>query len=319
MNKKLLEPILKKMTIDLNKIREDRLKCLTWRDIKPKWEMIKNLPNLEDVRVELGDVIEIDSNLISKDDIFYIERVAKSLLPWRKGPFRLFNTIHIDSEWRSYIKYNIIEKHLDIEDRIVGDIGCNNGYYLFRMLEKNPKELIGFDPFALYYCQFKFINHFINSSIKYELLGVEHVEFYETKFDVLLCLGVLYHRQDPIGALKSLYKGLNWEGYLILDTFMIDGDDEVSLTPKDRYSKIPNIYFIPTINALKNWCYRAGFSRVEVLDIVPTTIDEQRKTEWIVGESLDSFLDKYDSSKTVEGYPAPKRVYIRAEKLKKKS
>lgn len=308
------------MRINLNKIREDRLKCLNWRDIKPKWEIIKNLPKLDNIEVKLGDIIEINStSSISKEQITQIEYVAKSLLPWRKGPFNLFNAIYIDSEWRSYIKYSIIEKHLDIENKIVGDIGCNNGYYLFRMLERSPKELIGFDPFALYYCQFEFINHFIESSIKYELLGVEHVEFYEKKFDVLLCLGVLYHRQDPIGSLKSLYKGLNSGGILILDTFIIDGDLDICLTPKDRYSKIPNIYFIPTINALKNWCYRAGFGRVEIIDIVKTTTKEQRKTEWINGESLDSFLDKFDSSKTVEGYPAPKRVYIKVEKLKKNS
>jgi len=54
-------------------------------------------------------------------------------------------------------------------------------------------------------------------------------------------LGVLYHRPDPIGALKSLYKGLNFGGELFLDTFMIDGEDEICLTPKKRYSKIPNI------------------------------------------------------------------------------
>jgi tRNA (mo5U34)-methyltransferase len=306
------------MKIDLNSLRADRLKCLNWKNIKPKWEMIKNLPRLDDIEVTLGDTIHIKSNSISKEQKSYIDSVALSLLPWRKGPFNLFNT-YIDSEWRSYIKYNIIKEHLDIEGKIVGDIGCNNGYYLFRMLEKNPKKLIGFDPFALYFCQFKFIDHFINSKIKYELLGVEHIEFYDIKFDFLLCLGVLYHRQDPIGALKSLYRGLNSNGTLILDTFMIDGEDEVCLTPKNRYSKIPNIYFIPTVNALKNWCYRAGFSNFEVIDISLTTINEQRKTKWIDTESLNDFLDSTNPTKTIEGYPAPKRVYIKVQKLKKNS
>ncbi|HHS93675.1 MAG TPA: tRNA 5-methoxyuridine(34)/uridine 5-oxyacetic acid(34) synthase CmoB, partial [Campylobacterales bacterium] len=140
---------------------------------------------------------------------------------------------------------------------------------------------------------------------------------YEHKFDLLFCLGVLYHRSDPIAMLKSLYKGLNENGELILDTFMIDGDEEVSLTPRERYSKMGNIYFIPTINALKNWCYRAGFDEVIVLDIVKTESEEQRKTEWINTQSLEDFLDKEDQNKTVEGYPAPKRVYIKAKKLKK--
>jgi tRNA (mo5U34)-methyltransferase len=100
---------------------------------------------------------------------------------------------------------------------------------------------------------------------------------------------------------------------------MIDGDDEVCLTPRERYSKIPNIYFIPTVNALKNWCYRAGFENIEILDIVKTQLTEQRKTEWINTESLEHFLDKNDTNRTIEGYPAPKRVYIKAKKIKKNS
>jgi tRNA (mo5U34)-methyltransferase len=161
-----------------------------------------------------------------------------------------------------------------------------------------------------------FIDHFVKSDIVYELLGVEHVEFYEHKFDVLFCLGVLYHRSDPVSMLKSLYRGLNKNGELILDTFMIDGEDEICLTPKDRYSKIPNIYFIPTVNALINWCNRAGFDKVEVLAIKKTDLSEQRKTPWINTQSLEDFLDPNDENKTVEGYPAPKRVYIKAIRTK---
>ena len=162
--------------------------------------------------------------------------------------------------------------------------------------------------------QFDFINHFAKSEIVFELLGVEHFEFYEHKFDVAFCLGVIYHRSDPIGMLKTIRKGLNAGGSLILDTFMIEQDADIALTPKDRYAKIPNIYFVPTVQTLKNWCERAGFVDIEVIAVTTTTEDEQRKTDWIIGESLGSFLDPNDSSKTVEGYDAPKRLYIKAQK-----
>jgi len=301
--------------IDLNRLRQEREKCIEWKNIKPRWEAIKGLPKVNDIEIKIGNAIEVISNSLSQEDEKYIYDTAKLIQPWRKGPFQI-STTFIDSEWQSYIKYDLIRPYFDIKDKIVGDIGCNNGYYLFRMMAEKPKKLVGFDPSSIPYCQFKFLDHFIQSGIKYELLGVEHVEFYEHKFDVLFCLGVLYHRADPIGSLKSLYKGLNFGGELILDTFMIDGEDEVCLTPKKRYSKIPNIYFIPTVNALKNWCYRAGFEEVELLEISKTKLEEQRKTEWINTESLNDFLDKEDNSKTVEGYPAPKRVYIKAKKLK---
>ena len=182
---------------------------------------------------------------------------------------------------------------------------------MFRMLSQKPKKLVGFDPSPHYMCQFNFINHFVKSEIVYELLGVEHLPFYEHKFDTLFCLGVLYHRSDPIATLKALYKGLNENGELFLDTFFIEGEEQICLTPTKTYSKIPNIYFIPTINALKNWGLRAGFKNMELLQIKATDTNEQRKTEWIDGESLDNFLDPNEPTKTIEGYPAPKRVYVK--------
>ncbi len=299
--------------MNLQEIREERRKWLTWKNIQPLQDAIGRLPKYNDVVCSFGDRVTIEIQNLSVSDVETIEQTARLMMPWRKGPFQI-NNLFIDSEWQSQIKYNLLEPHFDLKDKVVGDIGCNNGYYLFRMQTQQPKKLVGFDPSAIYYSQFQFIDHFVNSSIVYEMLGVEHVELYEHKFDTLFCLGVLYHRSDPVGMLKSLFKGLNKGGELILDTFMIDGEDEVCLTPKERYSKIPNIYFIPTVNALKNWCYRAGFDDVEVLEIKKTDLNEQRKTEWIATQSLEDFLDPNDPNKTVEGYPAPKRVYIKAHK-----
>ena len=301
--------------MNLDTLRQERQKWLTWKNIRPYQEAIAALNTYPQASVTLEDTVSITLPNLSEEDAQQIEATARLIHPWRKGPFAI-NSLFIDAEWRSYMKYNLLEPHFNLKDKIVGDIGCNNGYYLFRMLTHQPKKLVGFDPSAIYYSQFQFLNHFIDSKIVYELLGVEHVEFYEHKFDVLFCLGVLYHRADPVGMLKSLFKGLNEGGELILDTFMIDGEEEMCLTPKDRYSKIPNIYFVPTIPALINWCHRAGFTQVEVLETVVTDANEQRKTEWIEGQSLEDFLDPNDPTKTVEGYPAPKRVYIKA--LRKK-
>ncbi|RUM73917.1 MAG: tRNA 5-methoxyuridine(34)/uridine 5-oxyacetic acid(34) synthase CmoB [Sulfurovum sp.] len=297
----------------LDSIRQERQKWLTWKNIVPYQEAIASLPHYNNIKIYYGDKVEIQIDTLSSKDVQFIEDTARLMLPWRKGPFQI-NNLCIDSEWQSQIKYNLLEPYFNLQDKIVGDIGCNNGYYLFRMLSQKPKKLVGFDPSAIYYSQFMFINHFIKSDIVYELLGVEHIAFYEHKFDILFCLGVLYHRSDPVAMLKSLFKGLHNGGELILDTFMIEGEEEIALTPKDRYSKIPNIYFIPTVNALKNWCHRAGFYKVEVLEIMQTTPQEQRKTEWIETQSLQDFLHPEDETKTVEGYPAPKRVYIKALK-----
>ena len=293
--------------MNLDEIREERKKWMTWKNIAPLREALDELPSLT-CKIQLNDMI----TLTSKENVNaeLIKKTAKMMMPWRKGPFKLFG-LFIDTEWQSQIKYNLLRPHFNLKDKRVADIGCNNGYYLFRMQEDAPQKLVGFDPSSIYKTQFDFINHFVKSDIVYELLGVEHLPFYEEKFDTIFCLGVLYHRSDPVAMLKALYKGLDKEGEVILDTFMIDGDDEICLTPKGSYSKIPNIYFVPTIPALKNWCLRAGFKDFEVLETSLTSKDEQRRTEWIEGQSLEDFLDPDDSTKTIEGYPAPKRVYVR--------
>ncbi len=295
--------------MNLKQLRNERQKWMTWKNIKPLRDALDSLGDVE-CDVWLRDIVSVEG----KKPEGLLE-VARMMMPWRKGPFKLFD-IFIDAEWQSNIKYNLLRKHFNLKDKRVADIGCNNGYYMFRMLEDKPKSLVGFDPSPLYKTQFDLINHFVKSDIVYELLGVEHVEFYEDKFDIIFCLGVLYHRSDPVAMLKQLFKGLDKKGEVILDTFYIDGQEELALCPESSYSKIPNIYFVPTIKALKHWCLRAGFDSFEVLETSKTDTDEQRKTDWIEGQSLEEFLDPQDMTKTIEGYPAPQRVYVRLTKDK---
>ena len=300
--------------MDIENIIKERESWFNWKNIAPIREELENLPKIDEVECKFDDWITIESPSISDEEKNKIYDIAKMMMPWRKGPFDLFG-IKIDSEWQSFKKFNLLKPYLDLEDKKVADVGCNNGYYMFRMLEFSPKMVLGIDPSVLFRSQFDLINHFVKSDkLRYEMLGIEHMPGFADMFDTIFCLGVLYHRSDPIVALKALKQSLKKGGELILDTFMIDGDESICLVPENRYSKIPNIHFIPTITALENWCKRAGFERFEVLDIVKTTSDEQRKTEWIMGESLSDFLNPDNPDETVEGYPAPKRVYIRTYK-----
>ncbi|EOV9764117.1 tRNA 5-methoxyuridine(34)/uridine 5-oxyacetic acid(34) synthase CmoB [Campylobacter jejuni] len=256
----------------------------------------------------LDDSVNLSTNSQAKDEILAI---AKELKPWRKGPFKI-DDLFIDTEWQSFIKFNILKPFMnEISQKCVADIGCNNGYYMFKMLEFNPAKLIGFDPSIKYRLQFELINALAKTPIKYELLGVEDLPNYGLKFDVIFCLGVIYHRSDPIKMLKDLKAGLNKNGVVFLDTMYIEDEREIALVPNKTYSKIPNIYFVPSISALKNWCERAGFKEFEVLATKKTDENEQRKTEWIDSFSLENFLDPKDKNFTIEGYEAPKRVYIR--------
>jgi len=291
--------------MNIEEILKERQKWFEWKNIKPIYLKLKEFKNekLKVENVKLKDIIEIKC-----EENPEIEKLAKMLMPWRKGPFKI-NNLFIDSEWRSYIKWNTLIPHLNLENKDILDVGCNNGYYMFRMLEMNPKSVTGFDPSALFNLQFEFINSFIKSDIEYKLLGVEHIPYYEKKFDIIFCMGVLYHRRDPIEMLKELKAGLKKGGEVILDTLIIEGNEEVALSPI-RYAKMKNIYFIPTLKALYNWIEKAKFKDIEFIGKRYTTTNEQRKTEWIEGESLENFLNK-DQTKTIEGYEPPLRVYLK--------
>lgn len=240
-----------------------------------------------------------------------IYEIALNLKPWRKGPFKI-NEIFIDSEWQSFIKFDLLKPHLnDICDKVVADVGCNNGYYMFKMLEFSPKCVTGFDPSVRCFLQFSLINALAQKPLKFELLGVENLPNYTQKFDIIFCLGVIYHRSDPLAMLKQIRASLNRGGVAFLDTLYIDSPQEIALVPRLTYSKISNIHFVPSILALKNWCERAGFANFQVIATKKTTSQEQRKTAWSEGFSLDDFLDPNDLNLTFEGYPAPQRVYVK--------
>ena len=85
---------------------------------------------------------------------------------------------------------------------------------------KDGKLTLGFDPSALTYLQFLFVNHFVGSNIvEYELLGIEHIEHYHHTFDVIFCLGVLYHRQLCLPIL--LYVEHEIHSFLSLQAFSL--------------------------------------------------------------------------------------------------
>ena len=101
---------------------------------------------------------------------------------------------------------------------------------------------------------------------------------------------------------------------MVLETLVVDGDENTVLVPGERYAKMKNVYFIPSVSALIHWLQKVGFRNVRCVDVALTTTAEQRKTEWLENESLIDFLDPQDHSKTIEGYPAPCRAVILANK-----
>lgn len=263
-----------------------------------------------------GDKVIIgDENEISAEDRNLLHRTLCKLMPWRKGPYRIFG-IDIDAEWKSNRKWDRILPVLpDLKNKIVADVGCSNGYYMFRMAHYQPRAVIGFEPYLHHYFTFRILNSFAGlEELRAELLGVEHLGFFKKSFDVLFLMGIVYHRISPIDSLKAVYESLKPGGSLIVESQAIPGEDPVALFPEKRYAKVPGTYFVPTASCLKNWLSRTGFSDVEIFCSHPMSAEEQRTTEWMTFESYRDFIDRDNPDLTVEGYPAPWRVFLKARK-----
>ncbi|WP_297814114.1 tRNA 5-methoxyuridine(34)/uridine 5-oxyacetic acid(34) synthase CmoB [uncultured Helicobacter sp.] len=304
---------------NLEQSRAERKRVLGFKHILPLSAQIKCLnaipkSELRGTKVVDGDFIEILLPNLNEKSFERVCQVAKALIPWRKGPFRI-NGLEIQSEWNSAIKYNLLAPHLNLEDKIIGDIGCNNGYYMIRALAHNPTQIIGFDPMPLCFLQYQFLQFFIRDHrLKFELLGIEELLYFEGKFDVLFCLGVLYHRKSPLESIKLVYNALKSGGEAVFDSLIIEGEQEIALCPKGRYAKMNNVYFIPTLRTFQGWLEKCGFREIVHIATLKTAFEEQRKTKWSGGESLEDFLMP-NGKQTIEGYPAPRRAYLKAKRL----
>jgi len=201
----------------------------------------------------------------------------------------------------------------DLRGKVVADIGCSNGYYMFRMAHHQPKLVLGFEPYLQHYFAFKTLNGFAGQdNLAIELLGVEHIELFKECFDVVFLMGILYHRSSPIDTLRGIREAMKPGATLIVESQGIPGDEPVALFPEKRYAKVPGTYFVPTSACLANWLSRAGYGEVEIFHSHPMSSEEQRQTEWMEFESYADFIDKQNPTLTVEGYPAPIRVFFKA-------
>lgn len=282
-----------------------------------KWRKIVNfLPDLQADKIDLKSAVKSDRTFpLSEGEKQQIIHHLKQLMPWRKGPYHLFG-IHVDCEWRSDFKWDRVLPHLaPLQGRTILDVGCGSGYHMWRMVGEGAKMVVGIDPTELFLCQFEAVRKLLNNDRRANLipLGIEQMQPLAA-FDTVFSMGVLYHRKSPLDHLSQLKNQLVKGGELVLETLVVDGDVNTVLVPADRYAKMKNVYFIPSVPALINWLEKVGFTNVRCVDVATTTLEEQRKTDWLENESLIDFLDSNDHSKTIEGYQAPKRAVILANK-----
>lgn len=316
---------------------EQAMSPARWGDLSQWQKVLDALPPLQPSTLNLHDAVQIgaadDCSAAQREQL---RQVLMGLHPWRKGPYDLFD-LHIDTEWRSDWKWQRLLPSIQaLQDRLVLDVGCGNGYHCWRMLGAGARRVIGIDPSVRFVFQFYALKHYVQNyhnhrhygqlsqaHIPVDILplGIEALPAGLAAFDTVFSMGVLYHRRSPMDHLRELRGLLRPGGELVLETLVLnnnsnsnsnDGGSGQVLVPEGRYGKMPNVWFIPTADTLLAWLRKCGFRNEACVDIAPTTTDEQRSTAWMTFESLADFLDPENPQLTVEGHPAPVRAIFTA-------
>ena len=291
------------------------------------------------------------AHLAGPVDFTELDAALLDLLPWRKGPF-LFrdathNSLTLDTEWRSNLKWDrVLELAPRFDGARVLDVGTGNGYYLLLLLEAGASLAWGIEPSVLYTSQYLAIARaFAPRGAALLPTPVEEMSAARlpAAFDVVLSMGVLYHRRDPLAHLRELLDLTRAGGQLVLETLVVDGPRGHVLTPPGRYAQMRNVFTIPSLLTLEDWLARLGCRQIRSGPVVVTSVDEQRSTRFMPHPSLDSFLEPTsdaapvsesrgstdvssvgaaslaartkpsDARRTIEGHPGPARVVVVAE------
>ncbi len=301
---------LKSWRDDLAGTLRERFSSATHGDFEDWLAVLRGLPASEhcpaDLNTQAVTIPRVEG--VSRSDL---RDSLMGLKPWRKGPFDVCG-VTIDSEWRSDLKWDRIRHAIEaLDDRMVLDVGCGNGYYALRMRGMGARLVIGVDPTLLYVLQFLAICHFMQPEPVHVLpLRLHELPQQSNAFDTAFSMGVLYHQRSPGIHLEQLGSALRPGGELVLETLILPGTEAVASTPENRYARMRNVWHLPTLRMLETWVATAGFENVRTIDVTDTSVEEQRTTEWMPFESLAEALDPADPSLTIEGWPAPRRACL---------
>jgi len=273
-------------------------------------DVIPSLIRLDEDSIRVGR----KADLVSTTEQELVDLLLK-FKPWRKGPFSLFDLL-IDTEWQSNLKWNRLLPHIQpLNDRMVLDIGCGNGYHCLRMRGAGAAFVLGVDPNQLNLMQFQVIKQYLPGEPVFLLpLTGEQLPENFSLFDSVFSMGVLHHSRAPLKHLELLRNCLKPGGELVLESLVVEGDSNTTLVPTDRYAQMRNVWFIPSPPALEGWLNRVGFSDIRTVAVNQTSTEEQRATRWMDFQSLADFLHPDDAELTVEGLPAPRRAILLARK-----
>jgi tRNA (mo5U34)-methyltransferase len=175
----------------------------------------------------------------------------------------------------------------DLSGKSVLDIGCNAGFFSMQMARRGASPIVGIDIMPHVLAQARFTSERFGYAIELHEMSVYDIAQLGS-FDIVMCLGVLYHLKHPLYALERVAEACRGTAYI---QSVVRGCTE-DFTPAPDYPDtevqvfnepaFPRMYFIEHAynNDVSNWwfathsCLKAML-RVSGFSAIQTTIDPE--------------------------------------------
>jgi 2-polyprenyl-3-methyl-5-hydroxy-6-metoxy-1,4-benzoquinol methylase len=101
------------------------------------------------------------------------------------------------------------------------------------------------------------------------------------RFDLVWCLGVLYHNVEQLRLLRRLYELTAENGLVVVESAttrnrILAGRNVVELHWPDTYRSVPTITHLPSRRAIASWLEMVGFADVRIREVYSRSLGWQR-------------------------------------------
>jgi tRNA (mo5U34)-methyltransferase len=207
----------------------------------------------------------------------------------------LLDAIHTT---RSEMLRRVLDQHLGTNNSKLRaiDLACHQGWFSIELAKRQFSDIIATDARETHIADTKLICQTLQFDhiIKPLLSDVHTLNTDELgKFDVVLCLGLIYHLENPIGALRKAHALC--KNICIIETQIAPGQtgmvdyghhtyvknieasfvvvDETEETHGPETSLL-GISLVPDLNGLMWILKRIGFTRVELVAVPPNAYEQ---------------------------------------------
>jgi tRNA (mo5U34)-methyltransferase len=179
---------------------------------------------------------------------------------------------HLQDLWAMIQRY-IPE---DLSGKSVLDIGCNAGFFSVAAKQRNAGYVLGIDASPGFLRQAEFVKDALGLEIEYKNMSIYELPSLARTFDIVLCLGVIYHCTDPFRAAENvasvtahtaIVESAVLNSPLLSDKavweFVFPGYENCT-EEADEKERNYNWWF-PNMTGLRALFQRAGFTSTEVI------------------------------------------------------